>query len=121
MRQPSSGHTDLHGRLTAGELARLAGLTTGAVTAVLDRLEKKGFVRRSHDAEDRRRILVEVTDRAREEALRVYGPLKDRSATFIDGLSDDDLRLVLEFTRTGRRINEERAAEVRAELEGSGG
>lgn len=112
---------DLHGRVTAGELARLAGLTTGAVTAVLDRLEKKGFVRRSHDAADRRRIQVEVTDKAREESLRIYGPLKDRASGFFDGLSDDELRLLVEFTRIGREMNQTRAAEVRAELDGSGG
>lgn len=108
---------DLNGRLTAGELARLAGLTTGAVTAVLDRLEKRGFVRRVPDPGDRRRVLAELTDQAREEAMRIYGPIKDQASAFIERLSDDELRLLIEFTRTGRRINEERAAAVLAELE----
>ena len=48
-------------RITAGELAAEAGLTTGAVTAVIDRLERAGYARRVRDDEDRRRIKVEVT------------------------------------------------------------
>ena len=49
-----------HGGITAGELAAEAGLTTGAVTAVIDRLERAGYARRVRDDEDRRRIKVEV-------------------------------------------------------------
>src|SRR5215218_3306779 len=61
--------TDLHclnaienaGGLTAGELAKVTGLTTGAVTGVIDRLERKGLARRVPDSEDRRRVKLEVT------------------------------------------------------------
>src|SRR4051812_20650922 len=61
--------TDLHciniiensGGLTAGELAKEAGLTTGAVTGVIDRLERAGYARRVSDPADRRRVKVEVT------------------------------------------------------------
>ncbi len=48
----------LYGDLPAGKLATLTGLTTGAITAVIDRLEKKGFVKRKHDKNDRRKIIV---------------------------------------------------------------
>ena len=62
--------TDLHciniienaGGIGAGELAKEAGLTTGAVTGVIDRLEQRGFVRRVRDPHDRRKVLVEVAD-----------------------------------------------------------
>src|SRR5689334_19744767 len=50
-----------HGRMSAGELAGHSGLTTGAVTAVIDRLEGMGYVRREADPADRRRVLVELT------------------------------------------------------------
>src|SRR3954468_19134641 len=61
--------TDLHclniienaGGVTAGGLAAGAGLTTGAVTGVIDRLERKGFARRVSDPADRRRVKVQVT------------------------------------------------------------
>jgi len=45
---------------TAGELAKITGLTTGAITAVIDRLEKIGFVKREHDSNDRRKIIVRI-------------------------------------------------------------
>jgi DNA-binding MarR family transcriptional regulator len=48
----------LNGPATAGQISAFAGLTTGAVTAMLDRLEKSGYVRREHDQQDRRRVIV---------------------------------------------------------------
>src|SRR5438105_15388836 len=54
------------GPVTAGELAELTGLTTGAITGVIDRLEKAGFARRERDPNDRRRIILRPTSRARE-------------------------------------------------------
>ncbi|MEV0680951.1 MarR family transcriptional regulator [Actinosynnema sp. NPDC050436] len=47
--------------ITAGRIAELSGLSTGAVTGVIDRLEKAGYVRRVRDPHDRRKVLVEVT------------------------------------------------------------
>ena len=47
------------GPITAGELAERTGLTTGAITGVIDRLEKAGFVRRVKDPDDRRRVIIE--------------------------------------------------------------
>src|SRR5918992_5162163 len=52
---------DQAGGMTAGELAKAAGLTTGAVTAVVDRLEAAGVARRVADPEDRRRVRIEAT------------------------------------------------------------
>ncbi|HEY4258905.1 MAG TPA: MarR family transcriptional regulator, partial [Schlesneria sp.] len=48
----------LDGPLTAGELAQRTSLTTGAITSVLDRLERVGFVQRQPDPNDRRRVIV---------------------------------------------------------------
>ena len=74
--------TDLHcvniiensGGLSAGELASLSGLTAGAVTGVIDRLERAGFVRRVSDASDRRRVMAEVTAAFYGRANRIWGP-----------------------------------------------
>lgn len=49
------------GPLTAGRIAELSGLSTGAVTGVIDRLERAGYVRRTRDLHDRRKVLVEIT------------------------------------------------------------
>jgi DNA-binding MarR family transcriptional regulator len=75
--------TDLHclnaienaGGLTAGELATEVGLTTGAVTGVVDRLERAGFARRVPDPADRRRVKVEVTPKFYARAERIWAPL----------------------------------------------
>ena len=109
---------DRRGSISAGRLATEAGLTTGAVTAVLDRLEAKELVRRVPDPKDRRRILVEVTEKQREEAARLYLPLKAMADPWFEALSEDDLRLLIAFNRVSREVNERRAAEIREELEG---
>jgi DNA-binding MarR family transcriptional regulator len=75
--------TDLHclnaienaAGLTAGELADAVGLTSGAVTGVVDRLERAGFARRVPDPADRRRVKVEVTPEFYARAERIWGPL----------------------------------------------
>src|ERR671932_2430246 len=48
------------GPVTAGRLAEATGLTTGAITTVIDRLERAGMARRTRDPDDRRRVLVEL-------------------------------------------------------------
>ena len=55
------------GPMTAGRLAELSGLTTAAVTSVLDRLEKAGYARRVRDENDRRQVIVELTPRLAED------------------------------------------------------
>src|ERR1035441_3641514 len=64
---------DKHGTMTAGALAALAGLSTGAVTFLLDRLERAGFVSRVRDLDDRRRVLVELVPMARRQIAEASG------------------------------------------------
>jgi DNA-binding MarR family transcriptional regulator len=73
--------------LTAGQLADLTGLTTGAVTGVLDRLEKAGFVRRERDPADRRRVIAALVP----EAMR-------QNQTLFDGLVADMLALHRDYS-----------------------
>lgn len=63
------------GPLTASELAAAAGLTGGAATTAIDRLERAGLARRVRDAADRRRVLVHLTDRAHGAAEEIWGPI----------------------------------------------
>src|SRR5919106_1576667 len=106
----------LAGRISAGELPPRAALSPGAVTAALDRLERIGYVRRVRDEQDRRRVLVEVTDEMLEDSQRVYGPLAERSVELLAKYSDEQLRAIIEMLRTGTAMQLERAAELRAEL-----
>lgn len=89
---------DQAGQLTPGEIAVQTGLTSGAVTAMLDRLERLGLVQRRPDASDRRRVLVQLTDKARQIASEIYGPLADEVAEF-ERYSDAELRLITDFLR----------------------
>jgi DNA-binding MarR family transcriptional regulator len=105
------------GRISAGRLAVEAGLTTGSVTAVIDRLEAKGYVRRIADPADRRRVFVEVTDLMRHRAAELWGPLGERGLPHLERLSADQLELLVRYLRMGTELNETRAAEIRAELD----
>ncbi|MGH3410997.1 MAG: MarR family winged helix-turn-helix transcriptional regulator [Streptosporangiaceae bacterium] len=102
---------DRVGQLTAGDIARETGLTSGAVTAMLDRLERVGYVRRLRDASDRRRVLVELTDKARQMAEEIYGPLTEAMEHF-ERYSDDELRLIRDFLREGGALLVAHAARV---------
>jgi DNA-binding MarR family transcriptional regulator len=107
---------DQHGRMSAGELAHQSGLTTGAVTAVIDRLERVGYVRRVADSADRRRVLVELTPRLRRMIEELMGPLGDEGFPLVDRYSDEQLELLIEFTRMGRELQERHAAWLRERL-----
>jgi DNA-binding MarR family transcriptional regulator len=74
--------------LTAGRLAELTGLTTGAVTGVLDRLESKGWVTRRRHPDDRRRVVIElVPDRLAGIATALAGMHQEMRS--LEGLYDE--------------------------------
>jgi DNA-binding MarR family transcriptional regulator len=111
----------LGGRMSAGELARRGGLSPAAVTAALDRLERAGYVRRVRDEGDRRRVLVEVTDRMLERAAHVYGPLAARAGELLGSFTDEQLRAMVEVLQRGADMQLEHAASLREQLsEGPG-
>jgi DNA-binding MarR family transcriptional regulator len=98
--------TDLHclnivenrGGVTAGALAVEAGLTTGAVTGVVDRLERAGYARRVPDPVDRRRVKVEVTDDFYASADEIWRPVAaEWHAELARRFSGDQLDLITEF------------------------
>jgi DNA-binding MarR family transcriptional regulator len=98
--------------LTAGELAAAVGLSPGAVTTVLDRLERRGFVTRTRDPKDRRRVTLKPTPEANRLAWEAYGPLAEMGGPLIAELSDEELESVIRFLRGGTEINERRAGEI---------
>jgi DNA-binding MarR family transcriptional regulator len=97
---------DQHGRITAGDLARESRLTTGAITGVIDRLERAGYVQRTADPNDRRRVLVELTPAARAASWELFGPLAESTAPLLARYSDDELRLLIGFHHLGREAQE---------------
>ena len=104
--------TDLHclniienaGGVTAGELAAESGLTTGAVTGVIDRLEKKEFARRVSDPSDRRRVKVEVTKAFYARADKIWGPVAADWASALDRFSGEQLDSFDQFLRITNEV-----------------
>ena len=103
---------DREGPLTAGRLAERSGLTTAAVTTVLDRLERAGYARRVRDPGDRRRVQVELTPLMHERATAIWGPLGDWRAE-LRKYSAKELELLRDFHHRSSELNQGRAAEVR--------
>jgi DNA-binding MarR family transcriptional regulator len=106
-----------YGPLPAGELARELRLSTGAVTVLVDRLERAGYARRLRDPVDRRRVLVEATPELRNLAAKVYGT-PDEAVDAFEGYTDADLKLLIRFLRGSVAWNEarlERMAALRRE------
>jgi len=109
---------DRHGRMTAGELARDARLTTGAITAVIDRLERGGYAHRVPDPDDRRRVLVELTEHARMLSWELFGPLAEAAGPLLDSYDDAQLELLIEFNRLASEVQERHAEWLWARAEG---
>lgn len=97
---------DNEGAMTAGRLAERLGLTTAAVTAVIDRLEAKGYVKRVRDEQDRRRVNVEVTPLLRERTAAIWGPLGEEGTEALMRYSRHQLETLLAFFEASREINE---------------
>jgi DNA-binding MarR family transcriptional regulator len=93
---------DRGGRMTAGQLATAARLSSGAITAVVDRLEATGLVHRVRDSADRRRVLVEVVPDLLERSLPIYGPIIEEGARAMATYSDDQLETILDFMERSR-------------------
>jgi DNA-binding MarR family transcriptional regulator len=92
---------NIEGRVTAGRLAELTGLTTGAITGVVDRMEKAGLVRRERDAEDRRKVYVAIVPEALGKIARYYAPLQKAVTKDWEGYTDAELKLLLRFMTQG--------------------
>ena len=102
-----------NGPMTAGRLAELSGLTTAAVTSVLDRLEKAGYARRVRDENDRRQVIVELTPLTAERGQQIWGPLGEEATAEMERRPIEQLKLVRDFLRAGRDVNERHLERVR--------
>jgi DNA-binding MarR family transcriptional regulator len=71
---PAPSHAATRDVATAGELAAATGLTTGAITAVIDRLERAGYIRRRPDPADRRKVRLRLEPAATERLSALYAP-----------------------------------------------
>ncbi|MEV4014323.1 MarR family transcriptional regulator [Nonomuraea angiospora] len=96
------------------------GLTTGSVTALVDRLERLGYLARRPDPTDRRKSLIQLTDIARQKTWELYGPFVTEGEALMRDYTAADLELLAGFPRRSRELYERQQAKVlRARTEGA--
>jgi DNA-binding MarR family transcriptional regulator len=102
------------GPMTATRLAEATGLSNAATTAMIDRLERKGFVRRTRDEHDRRRVLVEMTDDGAARVGALYGPLVADGAPLLAGYSREELATMRDQLIAMRELTERHRKRLRS-------
>ena len=88
------GTLSFYGRMTSGELAAKTGLTTGATTRLIDRLEQRGLVRRVADPDDRRRVLVEAAEDGGLDLDEALAPAREKLGAVFAACSPDDIAVL---------------------------
>jgi DNA-binding MarR family transcriptional regulator len=109
------------GATTAGKLTEITGLTSGAITRVIDRLEQAGFVRRVPDPTDRRRVIVEVVPERVAAVQSTLDRVGTASAKEIGRYTDAQLALITDFLTRMEAINREQAASLREGVDAPAG
>jgi DNA-binding MarR family transcriptional regulator len=104
------------GTMTAGELSERTGLTSGATTRLIDRLVRKGYVRRKADESDRRRVLIEPVYENLGELEQLYGPMAEGMTDVMSAFTDAQLAVLIDFVRRSNAQVAEVNAALRAQI-----
>ena len=102
----------LNGPSTAGEIARRTGLTSGAVTGLIDRLERLSLVERTDDPDDRRKVLVRVREDKIGPIGALFSPLEKSIGAILAGYSREELATLLDFFERSGEVLLARVAEL---------
>lgn len=100
------------GRVTSGNLATALRLTTGSVTALVDRMELAGLLRRVDNPDDRRSVMVELTPKGREQERRAFGGLASDSAKALSRYDGRALAVISDFLRTATKLTDAARARI---------
>ena len=100
---------DQHKRITAGRLAAESGLTTGAITALVDRLEEARYLRRVRDTEDRRRVFIETTELSHAFTRRLFSSIGPMLEGMMERLTPGEVEAIIYFLEAGTYVNQQRA------------
>jgi DNA-binding MarR family transcriptional regulator len=111
----------IKGRVTAGELAAATSLTTGAITGLIDRLERAGLASRERDDRDRRKVFVRALPRVETDIMPLYASLQARMRALMDGLSDQDIDRLLGFFSASREALLSEIATMKSSGRGAAG
>lgn len=96
-------------------MAAATGLTPAAVTALIDRLEARGYVTRARSLEDRRKVVIEATELTRELSERYYGTIAREGEKVVASFSNAELATVLRFINAALDLQSEQLARIKAE------
>ena len=91
---------------TPSQLATELGLTTGSVTAMLDRLERLGYLTRAPGSGDRRKTQVRITDAAARLAWEIYGPIAEEGAAEVATYTAAELATILDYLRRSQALQD---------------
>jgi DNA-binding MarR family transcriptional regulator len=108
-----------YGPMTAGRLAELVGLTTGAITGVIDRLERVGLVRRERDPNDRRRVIVHAESGADLLGEPTYVARREALADVASRYTDQELAVVVDFLERANQVLGHETRNVRGDIAGA--
>jgi DNA-binding MarR family transcriptional regulator len=108
------------GAVPAGRLAEVTGLTTGAVTRMIDRLERSGYVRREPDPRDRRRVIVRLVPERLQELVAYYEPLTQAAHELYARYTDAELTLILDFLRRSYEVGVQETVRIRSAAPSAG-
>jgi DNA-binding MarR family transcriptional regulator len=106
-----------NGSMTAGALANLTGLTTGAITGVVDRLEGAGLARRVPDPTDRRRVVIEIiaNSKCSTAVANLFSGIAQATSKLLERYTDDELALVLDFVERCNALSHAETIKLRGE------
>jgi DNA-binding MarR family transcriptional regulator len=105
-----------HGRMTAGALAEESGLTTGAVTALVDRLERAGYLHRIRDTADRRKVFIELTPLMTRITEKLFYNMDGMFKGMMERLTPTEVEAITFFLKAGIFINAQRARLLKEHL-----
>jgi DNA-binding MarR family transcriptional regulator len=108
---------NVEGRMTAGRLAELTGLTTGAITGVVDRLEKAGFVRRERDESDRRKVFIVPVPERMMLMGRSYELVQRAMAKQCEAYTDAELKFLIRYGTESYQSMLEATTQLRHSIE----
>jgi DNA-binding MarR family transcriptional regulator len=106
------------GLATPSELARHTGLSSGATTAMLDRLEKSGLIERQPNPDDRRGTLIVLAKAGVEKVAPWFASVRKAQEKLVSSYSEEELQLILDFFEKSTGMWEEERKKLRQELEG---
>jgi DNA-binding MarR family transcriptional regulator len=93
--------------VTPGQLSQQSGLTTGAITHILDRLEKRGYIERVRDTGDRRRVLVRVKPESLKPMYPKYEAIGLAYMKILEDYTDKELEFICQYHERASEVSRE--------------